>query len=136
MEYRDVTIASSSRFYDRVRSVLKVLQSHGLTCYTPDFDFDETTVVVSPEQKHRLTLAFLKKIQASEALYVIDTNGYTGTSVCLEVGYAYALEKRIYTVESPSEPAIAALVKEVIDPEDLAKLLSGSATSRTFRTQE
>jgi nucleoside 2-deoxyribosyltransferase len=124
MEHRNVTIASSSKFYDRVRSVLDILQSHGLTCYTPAFDFDETKVVVSQEQKYHLTWAFLDKIRASDVLFVIDTDGYTGTSVCIEIGYAYALQRPIYAIEPPSELAIAALITRVIDVTDLANMLS------------
>jgi hypothetical protein len=126
MEHRNVTVASSSKFYDRARSVVDSLQSHGLSCYTPAFDFNETKVVVDREQKYRLTLQFLEKIQASDVLYVINTNGYTGTSVCIEVGFAHGLGKRIYAIEPPSELAIAALVTQVVDVKSLVEILMGA----------
>jgi nucleoside 2-deoxyribosyltransferase len=125
MERRHIAIASSSKFYDRVRSAVETFQSHGLTCHTPAFDFDETKVVVGREQKYQLTWIFLEKVKASDVLYVIDTDGYTGTSVCLEVGYAYALGKPVYAIEPPSEPAVASLVTAVVGVDELAKSLRG-----------
>lgn len=122
-EGRHIAIASSSKFYDRVRSAVETFQSRGLTCHTPAFDFDETKVIVGREQKYQLTWSFLEKVRVSDVLYVIDTEGYTGTSVSLEVGYAYALGKPIYAIEPPSEPAVASLVTAVLGVDELAESL-------------
>ena len=47
-------------------------------------------------------------------IYVVDVGGYTGASVCIEVGFAYALGKCILMAELPNEAAVVAMANEVV----------------------
>jgi len=118
-ERRHVALASSSKYYDRVRAMVATLESRGVTCYAPSFAHDETKVIVRADEKHALTRRFLRCIQLSDALYVVDIDGYAGISVAIEVGYAAALGKRVYAIEPPKEEAIAALLTEVVGLDEL-----------------
>jgi hypothetical protein len=71
--------------------------------------------------KISLTHEFLRKIDRSDAIYVIDQDGYTGRSVCIEIGYASALGKKVILSEPPAENAVRALATEVIAVDDIAK---------------
>ncbi len=117
----DVVLSASSRFYGDVKGIKSDLESKGFIVYAPNFEFDETKVQVEEDEKHRLTHDFLKKIKASESLYIINPGGYVGMSVAVEAGYASALGKNIYALEKPSEPAVAALVLALKLPEELRK---------------
>ena len=128
MSARELTICSSSKYYDVVRTVTGHLAERGITVNTPRFDFNEQLVEVTPEQKRELTHEFLDKIRRSAAIYIVAADGYTGRSVCIETGFAAALGLPVYISEPPAEAAIAALVTDVVSivdaPDFLAKALT------------
>lgn len=115
-----LTICSSSKFYDTAQSLAKKIERAGVVVYTPRFDFNEEVTEVSKEEKIRLTHEFLQKIDRSDAIYVIDVGGYTGRSVCIEIGYASALGKAVLVSEPAAENAVQALTTEVISVSDIA----------------
>jgi hypothetical protein len=116
-----VTICSSSKFYADAQVLAKELANRGLRVYTPRFDFNEELVEVTTGEKINLTHEFLAKVQRSDAIYVIDVDGYTGRSVCIEVGYASALNKIVILSEPPIEGAIDALKDAVISTGDFIR---------------
>jgi tRNA A37 threonylcarbamoyladenosine modification protein TsaB len=120
---KTLTICSSSKFYEAAKRVAKELEAAGLEVYTPRFDFDEEKVTVGTEDKMRLTHEFLEKIAKSDAVYVVAGGGYTGRSVCIEVGYAFAQRKPVILSEVAEEGAIKALTTAVAAPELLPTLL-------------
>jgi nucleoside 2-deoxyribosyltransferase len=120
MPSKPITICSSSRFYDTAKAVARDLEMHGYEVLTPRFDANETQRVVSPDEKYALTTDFLKKVQRSGAIYVISEGGYTGVSVCIEVGYAYAQGIPVLTSETPTEAAIGALVTAIVPTSGIA----------------
>jgi nucleoside 2-deoxyribosyltransferase len=93
----------------------------GITVYTPRFDFNEEVVEVSKDDKVHLTHEFLQKIDRSDAIYVIDQDGYTGRSVCIEIGYASALGKAVLLSEPPAENAVQALATAVVPVHKVTK---------------
>jgi hypothetical protein len=110
-----VTICSSSKFYPAAQWLAGSLVAAGVTVHTPEFDYNETIVDVTPADKIRLTRRILSYIRASSLVYVVAEGGYTGAGVCIEVGYASALRKAVVLSEPAAEPAIAALTDAVID---------------------
>lgn len=122
-----VTICSTSKFYDQVKRLAGLLAAQGIEVLTPRFDFDEEVREVGAGDKRWLTLEFLEKIARSTAIYVMAEGGYTGTSVCLEIGYARALGLPIYISAAPAEAAVAALVTAVVPLEAAAEILTAAA---------
>jgi nucleoside 2-deoxyribosyltransferase len=118
-----ITICSSSKFYDSAKQLAHELQSRGVQVFTPRFDFDEEVRRVGVEDKMELTREFLGKVRSSDAVYVIDQHGYTGRSVCIEVGYASALGKVVILSEPPEEGAVQALTDAVVPVEELPRHL-------------
>ena len=116
---RFVTICSSSKFYAEAKALEAALIESGCTVFTPDFDFDETNVIGNETKKRELTHAFLRKIDSSEAILVVDYNGYVGRSVAIEAGYAYAKSKVIILIEPAEELAVQALTDHVIGIEEI-----------------
>lgn len=117
---RTVTVCSSSKFYPVARSAAKALTEQGLTVHTPRFEYDEEKVTVTAEEKMELTRDFLRKIARSDAVYVIDEGGYTGRSVCIEIGFASALGKKVILSEPAVEGAVMALADGVLPIECLS----------------
>lgn len=125
-----VTICSSSKFYSTAKRVAKVLEAEGKTVFTPRFEYSEELIDVSLEEKMVLTREFLAKISRSDAIYVINEGGYTGRSVCIEIGYASALKKTVLLSEEPSEGAVMALASAIVPVDQLASALNkGSFTA-------
>jgi hypothetical protein len=115
-----LTICSSSKFYDAAESLaIELSRITGVSVLTPRFDHDERTVTVDHDVKQRLTSEFLEKVRQASAVYVIASGGYTGRSVCIEVGFAYALGIPIFMSDAPTEPAVAALVTAVVPTEQV-----------------
>jgi hypothetical protein len=104
-----ITICSSTKFFATAKALAQALAGHGVEVRTPSFAFDEDGREMSPAEKRDLQLSFLDKVRTCDIVYVIGEGGYTGVSVCVEIGYAYALGKRIVLSEYPIDPAIAAL---------------------------
>lgn len=118
---KTLTICSSSKFYETAQNLAKEMADAGLNVFTPRFDFNEEVVNVTLADKIRLTHEFLSKVGRSDAIYVIDQDGYTGRSVCIEIGYASALGKVVILSEPPSENAVRALTNEVVAVSEITK---------------
>ncbi|MEU7618889.1 hypothetical protein AB0M91_06360 [Micromonospora rifamycinica] len=116
-----VTVCSSSKFYDLAQRAADSLRAEGFVVYTPRFDYNEEHVVVGEVDKFRLTHEFLAKVARSDAVYVIAAGGYTGVSVCIEVGYAHALGRVVLCSEQPAEFAVRALVDAVVPVDEIGE---------------
>ncbi len=120
-----ITICSSIKFYDVVKSLAQQLAALGIDVRTPTVDPDDDTRAVTPTEKHSLTLDFLEKVRTSDIIYIVNIGGYTGVSVSIETGFAFALGKRIVLAEAPQEPAIDALADDIASPEQFIQLCQG-----------
>lgn len=109
-----ITICSSSKFYDTAQRAEAAFRRLGCTVYTPRYDRNEQRVYVGESDKIELTREFLAKIAKSDAVFVIANGGYTGASVCIEVGYASGQDKTVLFSEPPAEFALRALVDAVV----------------------
>jgi hypothetical protein len=129
----EITICSSSKYYDAVKEIAGHLADRRVAVNTPRFDFDEEIVEVTADRKRELTHEFLAKVRRSACIYVVAVGGYTGCSVSIETGFAAALNIPIFVSEPPAEAAIGALVSKIVTvdgaPDFLADFLS-TATSR------
>jgi hypothetical protein len=121
---KTLTICCSSKFYDTAQALAKEMTDAGLNVFTPRFDFNEEVVAVTMADKISLTREFLRKIEESDAIYVIDQDGYSGRSVCIEIGYASALGKTVVLSESPAENAVRALTSAVVAVGEIAKRIT------------
>jgi hypothetical protein len=113
-EIEALTICSSTKFYPAADRLSKELAQCGVVVHTPRFDYNEEFIDVTVADKITLTQEFLGKVRRSDAIYVIAEAGYTGRSVCIEVGYASALRKFVILSEPATEAAIAALTNAII----------------------
>lgn len=116
-----VTVCASSKFYDTAQRAEAAFRRAGCTVYTPRYDRSEQRVHVGEEEKAELTREFLAKISTSDAVYVVADGGYTGASVCLEVGYAAGQGKTVLFSEIPVEFALRALADAVVPIEEIGQ---------------
>jgi len=93
-----ICLCGSTRFKDRFNEINKELTLAGHVVYSCGFfghaetDEDEPT----EEQKILLDLVHLIKILESDAVFVIDVNGYIGQSTSREILWAKLTGRDIY----------------------------------------
>jgi hypothetical protein len=118
-----IAVASSCRFYSAAKAAVERFTQAGFMVHHPNFHFDETVSSVGYTRKVTLTRSFLNGLDGCSALYVINTGGYIGMSVCLEIGYARALRIPVWTSTDPTETAISAVTEGSMRIDDLVQLL-------------
>jgi hypothetical protein len=68
----------------------------------------------------------LNRIDGSENVYVVNPDGYIGRSVALDIGYAYAKRKTIYSMVPISDPPIDFMIEKVVGIDELSVEFVGS----------
>jgi len=107
------------------------------TVYHPFFDRDQDSIEADPALKQAVTRDHFAEIDACDVLYALAPGGYVGTSVVIEMAYAFARGTRVVTSEPAGEYAARALVSEVAAPPDfLGALLLHVANHATHHRSE
>lgn len=128
---KSVVICGSSRFAKEAIAFSKKLEKSGVVVYTPHFykamggdwskirEFDKKFVAMG------LTYEHFRKIALADVVFIFNKEGYSGPSTTLEIGYATALNKPIYSL-SDKDPEICRHILFngfVKTPEELIKKL-------------
>ena len=91
---KTVTICGSMRFEREMQSIafrLEAMDNYNvLQCV---YNIDKLDI--SQEQVASLTRGHFKKIEMSDAIYVVDIDGYIGNQVAKEIEYAESLGKEV-----------------------------------------
>ena len=89
-----VTLCGSLRFKKEMMEVAEKLALLGDCVLTPVYPTSENSVRTK-EQLIKLREAYFKKIELSDAIFVVNVNNYIGESTKLEIEYAKKLGKEI-----------------------------------------
>ena len=120
-----VFVVTSRRFYPEARTLCEALRAEGHRVFHPYFDRDASAIESDPALKIAVTREHFPELDASDVVYALLPGGYTGTSVAMELTYAFARGKRILASEPSAEFAVRAVVDAVVEPEDLLAALAG-----------
>lgn len=93
-----VTLCGSMRFQKEMRKIAQKLEiDEGyLVIQCVYFNSDDT---ISEEARKKLGEIHYKKIEMSDAIYVVNVNGYIGDATKKEIEYAKSLQKEILSLE-------------------------------------
>ena len=105
-----IYICGSFKFLDRMKEVKRLLE-------TRKFD------VLMPKGATSGILGCLEKIDAADAVYVVDPDGYVGKSVSVDIGYAHAKNKPIYVMHMIEDPPVMGMIRGVLSFKELIDLL-------------
>ena len=98
-----VTICCSKKFKAEERKIASQLRKLGIAVYEPPLPTMSVFDNMSDQQKYYtlsgLTQNHFAKIRKSDAIYVLNINGYIGVAVTMEIAYAAALNKLIFFME-------------------------------------
>ena len=103
-----VSICGSFRSTEQMDAARQTLTTRDLDCLMPSRDPNVT----------RGVQGCFDRIDAAEAVLVVNPGGYIGTSVLLDMGYAWTKAKPIYLTADHDDPAVMGLVTGVVDLEE------------------
>lgn len=94
MKTKVVTICGSMRFANEMIKIAGDLEKkHGWCVIQCVYDIDQATI--SKEETDNIINAHWKKIDLSDAVYIVNINGYIGNSTQGEIEYAKTQGKEI-----------------------------------------
>ena len=93
-----ITICGSLKFQKEMMIVAEKLALEGNCVFTPVYPISEN-LEKTEEQLEKLKEAHFKRIELSDAIYVINKDNYIGKSTKLEIEYAQKLGKEIIYLE-------------------------------------
>ena len=128
---KSVVVCASKKYKNEVAEFCKELRNLGVLVFEPSISkpiFENETFgneCLTRVVFKGLTLEHFDWIRKADVCFVYNKNGYVGTSVSLEMGYATALGKPIFALEaSTGDPCRDALIDKVIsNSKDLIRLL-------------
>lgn len=100
---RIITICGSSKFKDEILRVNEDLTMQNYIVLMAGVFAHADGIDISPEEKIQLDLLHKDKILISDAIYVVNKNGYIGESTKSEIEFAKAHNKEIIYMEDVKE---------------------------------
>lgn len=93
-----ITICGSMRFSENIMKIAIELETEkGYCVLQPVYSCDDK--VLSELELQNIVEAHYKKIDISDAIFVVNVGGYIGKSVAEEIEYAKSLNKEIIYLE-------------------------------------
>lgn len=128
---KSVVICGSKRFHKEIKEFCDHLENNGVVVFRPNIDepMYEDKSVGTPHTTRMifkgLTLEHFDMIRKADICFIFNKDYYVGTSVTLEMGFANALGKIIYSLEQGTgDPCRDSLVDKVVSSAgDLMKKL-------------
>ena len=96
--YKVITLCGSTRFKDDFERINKMLSLNGCIVISVAC-FGHSGDILTDEQKVMLDDIHKRKIDMSDAIYVINKDGYIGESTKSEIKYAIAHGKQVIFME-------------------------------------
>ena len=97
-----ITICGSSRFKDEILETAQKLTMDNHIVLAPFVFHHADNVELSTEQKLFLDNLHKQKINMSDAIYVVNIDGYIGESTWSEIDWAQRMNKQIYFLINPT----------------------------------
>lgn len=119
---KKITISSSMRFRNLVKSTMKELEDLGYIPLFPNLNYGSRNkdAALTIQEKDKLARDHYEAIEKSDAVYFILPNGYMGTSCKIELGYALALKKPVYFSELTNDIGLDSYPKKIISLQNLS----------------
>ena len=95
-----ITLCGSTRFKEEWAIANAMLTLAGHVVYSVAMWSHGDKIDPSPAEKQRLDLVHLMKINASDAIFVLDVDGYIGESTKREIEWARLRGKLVYYLSS------------------------------------
>lgn len=121
---KTICLSSSLRFKGVIRETMRRFGEMGITALFPNLDSGLDKDKLDMETMKRLCQDHFQAIDESDALYVIDPDGYIGTLVTVEIGCALGKGKPVYFSETTNTLDLDSLAEGVIPLDSIEQFLS------------
>lgn len=89
-----VTICGSMKFADKmIKVALELEKNYGWCVLQCVYDFENSQI--TQEELQKIKSAHIKRIEISDAIYVLNIDGYIGKSVKEEIDFANQRNKKV-----------------------------------------
>lgn len=99
-----ITLCGSTKFKTEYEELAKKFALEGHTVLSVNMFAHADNIDLTTEQKIILDNEHKQKISLSDAIFVINKNGYIGESTYSEIDWAERLKKDIYFLEETKQP--------------------------------
>lgn len=97
-----VTICGSTQFKNEILEIAQNLTLDNHIVLAPCVFHHADNLELTTEQKIRLDNLHKEKINMSDAIFVVNKNGYIGESTYDEIDWAQRMKKEVYFLENPN----------------------------------
>lgn len=121
---KTICLSSSLRFKGIIRQTIQRFEEIGIIALFPNLDFGPGKDKLDKGTMKQLCRDHFKAIDNSNALYVINPDGYIGTLVTIEIGYTLGKGKPVYYSEVANALDLDSLSAGVISLDLIEQFLS------------
>lgn len=94
---KTITVCGSLRFYQEIVEIALKMELEGNCMFVPIYNpYNTDKDAFTDEEMKMLSKMHYEKIKLSDAILVVDVDGYTGSSTSKEIEYAKTLNKEIF----------------------------------------
>ncbi len=97
-----VTLCGSTKFKKEFEEIAQKLALEGHAVLSVNMFAHADNLELTTEQKIMLDNEHKEKINISDAIYVINKDGYIGESTYSEIDWAQRMKKQVYFLENPN----------------------------------
>lgn len=97
-----ITICGSSRFKEEIMEIASKLTMDNHIVLMPCVFHHADDIELTEEQKIRLDNLHREKINMSDAIFVVNKDGYIGSSTFGEIDWAQRMKKEVYFLVNPN----------------------------------
>lgn len=98
-----ITLCGSTKFKNEFEQVQKDLTMQGHIVFSVGLFAHADNIELTREEKIRLDNLHKEKINMSDAIFVINVNGYIGESTYGEIDWAQRMNKEVYFLVEPEK---------------------------------
>lgn len=99
-----ITICGSTRFKDQILNTARDLTLMGHIVLAPCVFHHAEETELTAEEKIRLDNLHKEKINMSDAIFVVNVDGYIGESTYGEIDWATRMKKQVFFLVEPPKP--------------------------------
>lgn len=99
-----ITICGSTRFKDQILDTARDLTLMGHIVLAPCVFHHAEDTELTTEEKIRLDNLHKEKINMSDAIFVVNVDGYIGESTYGEIDWATRMKKQVFFLVEPEKP--------------------------------
>jgi len=122
---KTVCICGSFKFYDEMVDLRGALEVRGIRCEWPRPGPRRDPRSMDLEEARAAMALHFQRMDAADLIFFFNQGGYTGNNLIMELGYAYARAKPVYTLTPIDDPFLRTMVTGVVGIDGLMALATG-----------